>query len=136
MNSPYSCAASVLFGARTIAGRCVASMTLAAVKVLPVPVAPSSTWLRSPLTMPSTSSAIAVGWSPAGSNSETSLNGLPPSSLARRGSCTVVLSMSTRGIGNFPEATMSQMGDPQPYGKRRRGGPDPLALKVSRFLIN
>jgi hypothetical protein len=66
-----------------IAGRCVASITLAMVKVLPVPVAPSSTWLRSPSSTPSTSSAMAVGWSPAGVNSVCMTKRRPPSSLAR-----------------------------------------------------
>ena len=36
-----------MFGARISAGRCVASITLAMVKVLPEPVTPSSTWSRS-----------------------------------------------------------------------------------------
>jgi len=43
------------------------AMTLAMVKVLPEPVTPSSTWLFSPSPAASTSSAIACGWSPAGS---------------------------------------------------------------------
>ena len=43
LNSPYNCAASVLFGANMIAGRWVCSMTFAIVKVLPVPVAPNKT---------------------------------------------------------------------------------------------
>ena len=51
-----------------IAGRWVSSITLAMVKVLPVPVAPSSTWSRSPARTPAVSSAMAVGWSPAGWN--------------------------------------------------------------------
>ena len=37
------------------------------VKVLPEPVTPSSTWLRSCWLTPATSSAMAVGWSPLGS---------------------------------------------------------------------
>ena len=40
------------------------------VKVLPEPVTPSSTWVRSWRLMPSTSSLIAVGWSPFGSYSD------------------------------------------------------------------
>jgi hypothetical protein len=36
------------------------------VKVLPEPVTPSSTWSRSPRSIPAISSAIASGWSPAG----------------------------------------------------------------------
>ena len=47
------------------------------VKVLPEPVTPSSTWSRSPLVSPWMSSAIACGWSPAGWNSDTILNGTP-----------------------------------------------------------
>jgi hypothetical protein len=55
-----------LVGARTSAGRCSSSITLAMVKVLPEPVTPSSTWVCSPCSAASLSSAIAVGWSPAG----------------------------------------------------------------------
>jgi hypothetical protein len=36
------------------------------VKVLPEPVTPSSTWLRSFALAPAISSAMAVGWSPFG----------------------------------------------------------------------
>jgi len=49
-----------------MAGRCVASITLAMVKVLPEPVTPSSTCSRSPASAWATSSAMAEGWSPAG----------------------------------------------------------------------
>ena len=48
------------------------SMTLAIVNVLPVPVAPSSVWWRSPRARPSASVSIACGWSPVGSNGATS----------------------------------------------------------------
>jgi len=41
-------------------------MILAMVKVLPLPVTPSSTWSRSPALTPATSSGMAVRWSPAG----------------------------------------------------------------------
>ena len=41
-------------------------MTLAIVKVLPEPVTPSSVCFARPLRAPSTSCAIAWGWSPAG----------------------------------------------------------------------
>src|SRR5690349_529633 len=41
-------------------------MIQAIVAVLPVPVAPSMVWKRSPAWMPSESSAIACGWSPVG----------------------------------------------------------------------
>jgi hypothetical protein len=44
-------------------GRWVSSITLAMVKVLPEPVTPSSTWLRSFSLAPATRSAMAVGWS-------------------------------------------------------------------------
>ena len=40
------------------------------VKVLPEPVTPSSTWSRSCARTPFTSSSIACGWSPSGSNSD------------------------------------------------------------------
>jgi hypothetical protein len=79
-----------LFGASTRAGRCTASITFAMVKVLPVPVAPSSTWSRSPALRFSTSSGIAVRWSPIGSYSETHLNRTPPSDFSgRSGRCGV-----------------------------------------------
>src|SRR4051794_41204551 len=54
------------------AGRCVASITFAIVKVLPEPVTPSSTCVRSWRFTPSTSSLIACGWSPFGSNGDRS----------------------------------------------------------------
>ena len=60
-------------------------ITCAAVKVLPEPVTPSSTWSRSCLFTPSTSSAMAVGWSPLGSYSDTSLKATPPSDFSGRG---------------------------------------------------
>jgi hypothetical protein len=83
------------------AGRCVRSITCAMVKVLPEPVTPSSTWVRSSSFTPFTSSLIAVGWSPAGSNGDTSLNFLPPSDFAgRSGRCgaQVVLLISGRPV--------------------------------------
>ena len=67
------------------AGRCVASITLAMVKVLPEPVTPSSTWSRSCERTPLTNSSIACGWSPSGSNSDTTRNRRPPSDLSGRG---------------------------------------------------
>ncbi|MNV87842.1 hypothetical protein D3C71_1819980 [compost metagenome] len=53
------------------------AITWAAVKVLPVPVAPSSVWYLTPDSMLSTSFSMAWGWSPWGENSETSSNFLP-----------------------------------------------------------
>ena len=41
-------------------------MTFAIVNVLPEPVTPSSTCALAPARKPSTSFAIAAGWSPAG----------------------------------------------------------------------
>ena len=55
------------------------------VKVLPEPVTPSSTWSRSLARTPLTSSSIACGWSPFGSNSDTTRNARPPSDLSGRG---------------------------------------------------
>ena len=55
------------------------------VKVLPEPVTPSSTWSRSFARTPLTSSSIACGWSPCGSNSETTRKRRPPSDLSGRG---------------------------------------------------
>ena len=60
------------------------------VKVLPEPVTPSSTWVRSLSLTPSTRSLIAVGWSPAGSKSDTILMAMPPSDFSgRAGRCGV-----------------------------------------------
>src|SRR3954470_19802568 len=39
--------------------------------VLPDPVTPSSVWYRSPRRRPAVSSAMALGWSPAGSKGAT-----------------------------------------------------------------
>ncbi len=72
-------------GARTRAGRWVASITLAMVKVLPEPVTPSSTWSRSLALTPATSSAMAAGWSPLGSNSETIVQAPAAFGFLRRG---------------------------------------------------
>ena len=47
-------------------GRWIASIVAAIVIVLPVPVAPSSVWKRSPASIPSASDSIAAGWSAAG----------------------------------------------------------------------
>ena len=58
-NSVHSCAASVLLCASTSVGRLHWAMTLAMVKVLPLPVTPSRVWQRSPRCTPSTSCAIA-----------------------------------------------------------------------------
>ena len=70
-----SWAASDLLGAMTSVGLCTCSMVQAIVALLPEPVMPSRVWYRSPLAMPSLSAAMAAGWSPAGSNSETIRNG-------------------------------------------------------------
>mgnify|MGYP003694221645 CR=1 FL=1 len=76
---------AVLLGARTSAGRCVRWITCAMVKVLPEPVTPSSTWLRSIWFTPSTNSVIACGWSPFGSYSALSSRAIPPSDFSGRG---------------------------------------------------
>ncbi len=59
----------------TSAGRCVCSITHAIVAVLPVAVAPSSVWKRSPERSPSDSASMAPGWSPVGSNVPVKRNG-------------------------------------------------------------
>lgn len=41
-------------------------MTLAMVKVLPLPVTPSKTWSRAPFLIPDPKDLIASGWSPEG----------------------------------------------------------------------
>src|SRR6266849_3206149 len=74
-----------LVGRKDRAGRCVASITLAMVKVLPEPVTPSSTWLRSWRRTPSTSSLMACGWSPLGSKSDSMTKRTPPSVFSGRG---------------------------------------------------
>ena len=56
-------------------GFCTCSIVHAMVADLPDPVIPSSVWKRSPRLMPSLSAAIAVGWSPAGANEDTTRNG-------------------------------------------------------------
>ena len=48
-------------------------MTLAMVKVLPEPVTPSSVWYACPPSRPSTSPRIASGWSPCGSNADSTM---------------------------------------------------------------
>ena len=53
------------------------------VKVLPEPVTPSSTWSRSLARTPLTSSSIACGWSPFGSNSDTTRKRPPALGLVR-----------------------------------------------------
>ena len=66
-----SWAASDLLGASTSVGRCTCSIVQPMVALLPEPVMPSSVWKRSPRWMLSVSVAMAVGWSPAGSKSDT-----------------------------------------------------------------
>ncbi len=68
-------AASVLFGSMTSTGRCSRSAIQATDAVLPVPVAPSRTVFTSPAPMRLSISAIAVGWSPAGTMSVMTWNG-------------------------------------------------------------
>src|SRR6266853_1872052 len=66
-SSPYSCAARVLLWESTSVGRPKFLMTFAIVIVFSDPVTPSRVWNRSPRSSPFVSSAIALGWSPAGS---------------------------------------------------------------------
>src|SRR6266513_2821241 len=66
LSSPYNWAASDLLCDSTSVGRPKFLMTLATVIVFPDPVTPSSVWKRSPRSSPRVSSAIALGWSPAG----------------------------------------------------------------------
>ncbi len=76
------------------------AITCAMVNVLPEPVTPSSTWSRSCWPTPATSSVIAAGWSPLGSNSLTSSKRMPPSDLSGRcGRCGVQAS-PTRMLGS------------------------------------
>src|SRR3970282_1083241 len=50
-------------------------MAWAIVIVFPDPVTPSRVWNRSPRSSPAVSSAMALGWSPAGSNGAWRRNG-------------------------------------------------------------
>src|ERR1700730_13026225 len=67
LSSPYSWAARVLLCDSTSVGLPKFLMTFAIVIVFPDPVTPSRVWNRSPRSSPFVSSAIALGWSPAGS---------------------------------------------------------------------
>src|SRR5262245_35791016 len=70
------------------------------VKVLPKPVTPSSTWLRSGSSTPATNSVIACGWSPRGSYSAMRSKATPPSDFSGRGGrCGINVGMlpQTRG---------------------------------------
>src|SRR5690554_4888006 len=86
-NSAASCAVSTLLGASTSAGLCAASMTLAMVNVLPVPVAPSSVWNLRPSLRPSTMVEMASGWSPLGVNSVCTVSGMTLDATAGPGVC-------------------------------------------------
>src|ERR1700722_6883336 len=68
-------AASVLFGSITSTGRCSRSAIQATDAVFPVPGAASRTVLVYPALTRRSISAIAVGWSPAGTMSVTTWNG-------------------------------------------------------------
>ena len=70
----HSCAASVLLWAITSDGRWTASIVAAIVIVLPVPVAPSSVWKRSPDSIPAASASTAAGWSAVGEKVLSSSN--------------------------------------------------------------
>ena len=70
----HSCAASVLLWAMISDGRWTAWIVAAIVIVLPVPVAPSSVWNRSPDSIPAASDSIAAGWSAVGENALSSSN--------------------------------------------------------------
>ncbi len=59
----------------TNVGRWTCSIVQAMVALLPLPVMPSSVWNRSPRSRPLVNSAMAVGWSPEGSKSDTMRNG-------------------------------------------------------------
>ena len=76
MNSLQSWAASVLLCAITRAGLPTFCMTLAIVKVLPLPVTPRSTCALSPLIKPSLNLSIACCWSSEGVNLETNSKAL------------------------------------------------------------
>src|SRR3954453_17782563 len=65
---------------------------------------PSSVWNRSPRSTPSDSLPIAVGWSPAGANSETTWNreGVTEVSVTQASLPTAPTSPNTRLLGASP----------------------------------
>ena len=84
-----SWAASVLLWLMTRVGRCTRWMTLAMVKVLPLPVTPSRVCFLWLCLSPSTSFSTAWGWSPVSPKSETILK-----------SGMVILSLGLKTIHN------------------------------------
>src|SRR5699024_9045956 len=115
-NSFANWAARVLFGAITRVGRWTCSISHAAVADLPVPVAPSSTTSFSPAFRRSVSSAIAVGWSPAGWYSETTSSG----AVLRCKSVTGRMAPTVRRRTDIPPARHRVPGGPR--GPRRKDG--------------
>src|SRR5262245_49321868 len=93
-------------------------MAFAIVIVFPEPVTPSSVWKRSPRSSPAVSSAIAFGWSPAGSNGAWRRNGaraMPTIYRVFFGDCS---SRSVRdGSGTDPDPSLGGWSD----GRRGRG---------------
>ncbi len=87
-------------GASTSAGRFVRAITCAIVNVFPEPVTPSRTWSRSCWFTPSTSAAMASGWSPLGSNSETMSKRMPPSDFSGRAGLCGVHGLLSRRFGS------------------------------------
>ena len=84
----------------TSVGRCTASITPAIVIVLPVPVAPSSVWKRSPVAHALGQPAIAFGWSAVGVKTESSLkSGIAPYRSERAGAVKGYLSAAPARAG-------------------------------------
>src|SRR5471032_2767668 len=89
-----------------MAGRPMRAITFAMVNVLPEPVTPSSVWNDRPSSIPSTSVAIAVGWSPAGGYGWYSWNG-EPSNLMNLDSSRVS-SVSSSGVSDMRERCLGR----------------------------
>ncbi len=85
-------------------------MVQAMVAVLPEPVIPSRVWNRSPRSTPSTSPAMAWGWSPAGRKGETTSKGGTTAMVpadGRRGSAEEVVDVTPDPISRRSGAVAS-----------------------------
>ena len=103
-----------MLGAMISVGRWTASIVQAMVALLPLPVMPSRVWKRSPRTTPSDSWAMAVGWSPAGAKSETTLNSGMRSMVP--GACDIIPDATS-----WPRAAALAGARPRPGRSRLRG---------------
>src|SRR6476659_2571003 len=103
----------------TRVGFWTASITFAAVYVLPVPVAPRSTWFRSPSRTPPTSASMATGWSPVGSyGAWTRRSGMARRFLRRLDGASSIVDRSS--IGTDPRMAKRPIGEAvlAPYARQ------------------